>query len=162
MNAFSLRRCAAVFAIAAGTSIGAGPAVAQQPNPIVITNCSIIQWVPRAGFQYWGPFDFPSVRLDQPVADGLSITYRNESALTADRVAFDVVYRGKAERVIDIGVFSPGITIDHTFANFSGIAYLGPRPEQCRTRAVRFTDGSVWRRPGLPAPAAHPYQQQSK
>jgi hypothetical protein len=52
--------------------------------------------------------------------------------------------------VVDAGTFSPGVTIDHTFADvFSGYAYIGPKPNSCTVRVVRFKDGSTWHASGL-------------
>ena len=54
------------------------------------------------------------------------------------------------ERIVDAGTFSPNAPINHTFADvFSGYAYLGPKPNSCTVRVVRFKDGALWRAPGV-------------
>jgi hypothetical protein len=77
--------------------------------------------------------------------DGIRIQYINRGPQIATRVAFSVNYRGDIERIVDAGKFSPGVTIDHTFGQFEGDVWLGPRPNYCRVVAVRYVDGSVWR-----------------
>jgi hypothetical protein len=74
----------------------------------------------------------------------------NHTTKVADRVAFAVNYRGDAERVVDTGTFSPGVTIDHQFGQFTGLAYLGTQPNSCRVAAIRFSDGTVWRAQPMP------------
>jgi hypothetical protein len=82
---------------------------------------------------------------DAPYTDGIRIRFTNRSPLTADRVVFRVNYRGDIERIVDIGTFSPNAPIDHTFGNFSGLAFLGPNPNECIVLAARFTNGTVFR-----------------
>jgi hypothetical protein len=69
----------------------------------------------------------------------------NQSSKTAARVAFLVNYRGDVQHIIDVGTFSPNASIDHSFGEFTGDAWLGPKPNSCRAVAVRYADGSVWR-----------------
>ena len=120
---------------------------AQTPAPIAITDCSVQQDRPAGGpYWYpWGPRVFGGL-----YTDGLRIAYVNKSQKTANRVAFVVNYRGDVEHVVDVGTFSPGVTIDHGFGQFTGLAFLGARPNACRVAAVRFTDGTVWRANPMP------------
>lgn len=83
-----------------------------------------------------------------PVTDGIAVQYTNHGPAVADRVEFQVGYRGDVQDIVDVGTFSPGVSIDHQFANFSGLAYLGNRPNHCRVIAVRYTGGATWRRQG--------------
>jgi hypothetical protein len=115
-----------------------------QPAPISIQSCTVLQ--AQRVRQYWYPFA-AGVPLGAPYTDGIRIVYMNTAPKVADRVAFSVNYRGDMQRIIDTGTFSPNIKIDHTFGNFTGDAYLGRQPNTCTARAVRFVDGSVWRRP---------------
>jgi len=127
------------------TSVGAG---AQGRSPITITSCSVVQYVPTRAHPFWGPFGpYP---YGSAYTDGLRISYVNHGAIAASRVAFRVNYRGDVQHVIDVGTFSPGVAIDHSFGEFSGDAWLGPNPNQCRAVAVRFADGSVWRASVVP------------
>jgi hypothetical protein len=114
-----------------------------QPSPIAIQSCTVLQ--AERVHRFWYPFG-PEVPVGAPYADGIRIVYVNIAPIAANRVAFFVNYRGDMQRIIDAGIFSPNVKIDHTFGNFSGDAYLGPQPNTCTARAVRFVDGSVWRR----------------
>jgi hypothetical protein len=148
-HAVSLTAVASLF-------VGAGvPASAQGAAPVEIRSCTVLQYQPpRPAFRrsYWYDYGFagPLVPMGSPYTDGITISFVNTSSRIADRIVFGVNYRGDFERVIDAGTFSPNVTIDHTFADvFSGYAYLGPKPNSCSPRVVRFKDGSVWHAPGL-------------
>jgi hypothetical protein len=117
-------------------------AASAQRAPIAIQSCTVLQ--AQRVHRFWYPFG-PEIPVGAPYADGIRIVYVNTAPVAANRVAFVVNYRGDVQRIIDAGTFSPNVTIDHTFGNFSGDAYLGPRPNACTARAVRFVNGSVWR-----------------
>lgn len=142
---------AALLCLALGTE----PAGAQGAAPVRVKSCTVNQYMPTQPAlrrYYWYDYGFagPSVPYGSPYTDGISISFVNTSARTADRVVFGVNYRGDFQRVIDAGTFSPGVTINHTFADvFSGYAYIGSKPNSCVVRVVRFKDGSTWRAPGL-------------
>jgi hypothetical protein len=122
---------------------------AQTPPPIQITNCEVAQYMPTQVRPFWYPWGGPRP-YGSIYTDGLNISYVNRTKKVADRVAFAVNYRGDAERVVDTGTFSPGVTIDHQFGQFTGLAYLGTQPNSCRVAAVRFSDGTVWRAQPMP------------
>jgi hypothetical protein len=155
MYAWTVRVVAAVTALIAILGMYGGRAGAQGAPPVTIKSCTVLQYSPaRPGYRryYWYDYGFagPLVPYGSPYTDGLSISYVNTADKVADRVVFGVNYRGDFERVIDAGTFSPNVTIDHTFADlFSGYAYLGPKPNACTVRVVRFKDGSTWHAPGL-------------
>ncbi len=87
----------------------------------------------------------PLVPNGSPYTDGIALSFVNTSDKIADRVVFGVNYLGDFERVIDAGTFSPNATMQHTFADVFGVyGYLGPKPNVCAVRVVRFRDGSVW------------------
>jgi len=144
-----MRRILACAAAAAARLAAAGLTAAAQSSPVAIQSCTIVR-AQRAGpplFWYpWGPI----VTAGAPVVDGVRIVYVNHRNVAADRVAFVVDYREDRQRIIDVGTFSPNVTIDHSFGNFSGDAFLGSRPNTCAVRAARFVDGTVWR-PALPS-----------
>ena len=121
---------------------------AQTPAPVTISSCTVLRAAPvrPANPGYWYPYygNLAMPRQSVPITDGLAIAYRNVGAVVADRIAFDVNYRGQRDKIVDVGKFSPGITIDHSFGNFEGLAYLGQTPNSCRVVAVRFVDGHVW------------------
>jgi hypothetical protein len=118
-------------------------AAAQSTSPIAIQSCTVNQAVraPRP-WGFWYPFPRAPYA---PYTDGLSISYVNVAKKPIDRVLFLVDYRGDKERVVDVGNFTPNVTISHQFGDFVGDAYIGAKPNYCRVAAVRFSDGSVWR-----------------
>jgi hypothetical protein len=129
----------------------AGPfaANAQAPAPVQITSCDVQQFTPTQVRPFWYPWGGPRP-YGSIYTDGLHISYVNRTQKVADRIAFAVNYRGDVERVVDTGTFSPGVTIDHEFGQFTGLAYLGTNPNWCRVAAIRFTDGSVFRAQPMP------------
>ena len=144
MNRFQTATLGAAFALLLA------PISAQaQQAPISVRSCTVqqYQFATRRQFWYWetGPGRYGSV-----YTDGLKISYVNTSPKVANRVAFLVNYRGDVQHVIDVGTFSPGAGIEHSFGEFSGLAHLGPKPNVCKPIAVRFADGSVWHAPGFP------------
>ena len=116
---------------------------AQGRPPVTVSSCSVLQYVRSTLHPFWRPFG--PYAHGSPFTDGIEIRYVNHGPTTAARIAFLVNYRGDVQHIIDAGTFSPGATIDHTFGQFTGDAYLGPQPNACRVVAVRFADGSVWR-----------------
>lgn len=137
-------RTAAAVALATASTAAIAPSADAQTAPVTITSCTILQ-ATRTAYPFWYPFGPPAVARRAPVADGIRIVYVNHGPLAANRVAFQVDYRGDVQRIVDAGTFSPAATIDHTFGNFSGDAFLGPSPNACVVRAVRFVNGSIWR-----------------
>jgi hypothetical protein len=116
---------------------------AQARSPIAITNCTVLQYVETPSYPFWRPFG-RFVR-GSSFTDGIRIQYVNRGPQAAMRVAFIVNYRGDIEHIVDAGIFSPGVSIDHTFGQFEGDVWIGPNPNSCRAAAVRYRDGSVWR-----------------
>ncbi|MDB5041666.1 MAG: hypothetical protein JWN27_2392 [Candidatus Eremiobacteraeota bacterium] len=124
---------------------GTSTAASAQRAPIAIQSCTVLQ--AERVHRFWYPFG-PTIPVGAPYADGIRIVYINVAPIAANRVAFLVNYRGDVQRIVDAGLFSPNVKIDHTFGNFSGDAYLGPQPNTCTARAVRFVDGTSWVRAG--------------
>jgi hypothetical protein len=125
----------------------AAAVIAQAAPPVAINDCTVLQWQNAGTYPYWNPYFYRPLARSVPETDGIRISYVNRSNQVADRVAFIVDYRGQVDRIVDVGTFSPGAVINHTFGNFSGYAYLGPRPNVCRVAAVRFRNGAIWRSP---------------
>jgi hypothetical protein len=137
-------RVAALSAALLAGGVAAAPADAQTRPPVVVRSCTILQAARFYHRRFWSPWG-PTLATGVPVVDGVRIVYVNVGSMAASRVAFLVNYRGDVQHIIDVGTFSPSATIDHTFGNFSGDAYLGSNPNRCVAVAVRFADGSVWR-----------------
>jgi hypothetical protein len=145
------KTAAAAFALA----LAAAPfAASAQTPPIAITDCSVLQYQPNMARPFWYPWparQFEGARQFGGIyTDGLDITYVNKTHKPASRVAFVVDYRGDVEHVVDTGTFSPGVSINHSFGQFTGLAFLGTHPNGCRVAAVRFADGTVWRAHPMP------------
>ena len=139
-----IRAGAIVFLTIAFFSIGVQRAYAQGAGPIVITRCLVLREPAIAMQPFWQPFGpYPFASL---YTDGIRITYVSNAAQKASRVAFLVNYRGDIQHIIDVGTFSRGATIDHTFGQFTGDAWLGAKPNACRAVAIRFVDGTSWHR----------------
>jgi hypothetical protein len=133
-----------IAALAAGVKSGAN-AQARSSAPVTVTECSVLQYRATHLHPFWrpfGPYPYGSV-----YTDGLRIVFVNHAEKTASRVAFRVNYRGDVRQVIDVGTFSPAVTIDHLFGEFTGDAWLGPKPNACGVVAVRYADGSYWHAP---------------
>ena len=143
----SARHVVAAAALLAATAAAAAPAFGQPAAvpPIEIRSCAILQ-ASHPERPFWYPFG-PVIAINTPVVDGIRIQYVNHAPLAADRVVFVVDYRGDTQRVVDAGQFTPNAPIDHTFGTFSGDAYLGPNPNACTVRAVRYIDYTTWRAP---------------
>ena len=98
-----------------------------------------------------GPTQQRPIRGGKP-ADGsygpaaAEIAYTNASSQPATEVVFAVTSAdGKiVDMYDDVGTFSPGVTIDHTFP-----ALTTADPSQLAVAQVTFADGSVWLNPAL-------------
>jgi hypothetical protein len=129
------------------------PSNGSQP-PITINSCgpSIVKPSPFATATP-NPFQ----QLFQPATStGMHIVFTNESDKVADLVNFEVRSNGVQFVIRDVGTFSPGISIDHSYRNGAGQAFILPAfipPDvTCRVASVRFTDQSVWPSPASIAP----------
>lgn len=103
------------------------------------------------------PVSIASCRQDvwfiQPTFGGLSLAdasqnvrFVNRANVVATDVDFRVTLNGEAQTVSDHGTFSPGVTIDRSFRAPSAVTYR-PSPDSCTVLAVRYADGSSWKRP---------------
>jgi hypothetical protein len=113
------------------------------PGPVVIDRCEVPPTSRTYGAYSWRPW------ANQSATTGaLRIAFHDRARTPVTRVAFLVDYRGEVETVRDAGTFSPGASIDHTYAGrFVDFAYLGSRPNRCRVVSVTFADGSIWANP---------------
>ncbi|MGD0474545.1 MAG: hypothetical protein ABSB70_15205 [Candidatus Velthaea sp.] len=129
---------------------GPRPAQAQPVPPVTINSCAPIvntQTQPTPA-PLFGGLQLAST------SSGIAIEFVNDSTKTANLVNFAVDSNGQQFVIRDVGTFSPGISIKHTYRNGSGQAFVLPQfiaPRvNCHVASVRFVDGSSWR-PGQPA-----------
>ena len=128
-------------------SLASGSVLAKGGSPVRIASCTVLRAAPPVQPfypRYWYPYYGAIPPQSAAVTDGIAITYTNAGTQVADRVAFDVNYRGQRDKIVDVGKFSPNVQIAHTFGNYEGLAFLGQTPDSCRVEAVRFVDGHVW------------------
>jgi len=137
----------AALALAALTLLPIAAGAQAPGSPVTLTACDVLPWHSTSVSPGQSPFAFHTITHGAPTTNGLHIAFVNRSPQIADQVAVQVDYRGEAERIVDAGTFSPNVAVDHTFGNFSGMAYLGPRPNRCRVVAVRFKNGATWQNP---------------
>jgi hypothetical protein len=111
-----------------------------------------------AGYYPLGPYYFSDVygfQVLEPAMTGnptLSIDYVNISDRIANTVEFGLVARGHlVAEVRDVGTFSPGVDIKHTFGLSPNVYPLGTGLPLCRPLRVKFADGTLWVNPHLPA-----------
>ena len=121
----------------------------------------------EAGRSGWSTIHVRSCSIDtvgpSPIerTGGITIEFVNTGAMPIAEVDFGVFYRAQPVLVKDVGTFSPGVVIKHTFYNvLYGYTYLGPTPEICRVNRVVFADGTVSEAPSrsitIPLPANPP------
>jgi hypothetical protein len=70
----------------------------------------------------------------------LSIEFKNTSNVTATKVVFVSNGRAYFQRIKDVGTFSPGVTITHSFFNDSDTGN-----QQLTVEQVDFINGTTWR-----------------
>jgi hypothetical protein len=72
--------------------------------------------------------------------------FRNTSALVADEVHFTARYNGAEARIVEKGVFSPGVLVQHQFLAALGALTRRESPSGA-VQYVHFTDGTHWETP---------------
>jgi hypothetical protein len=141
----------ALFGLVAAFALLPAAGGAQTPSPpVTIDTCAPIIPPPQHVFPWESP---PPSFMGVPIAStstGMHIAFVNEASQPATLVTFAVNDNGNQFVIRDVGTFSPGISIDHTYSNGKGQSYLLPSfitPHvRCRVQSVKFADGSVWRR----------------
>jgi hypothetical protein len=143
----------AAFAALAATCLAVPPSVAEaQSAPVSVRTCTVLAYAPSSKNEFFYLQSGPPSQVNRAYSDGLHLAYVNTSRKVMTRVGFRVTYGGATQRVIDTGTISPGVTIDKTFGEFSGQAYLGSLQPTCTPIGARFKDGSVWRASATPSP----------
>lgn len=139
------------------------------PHPINVSTCNpkppSTTWV-NTGFApayypvgvgpYWGwPSVYgPSYYSAQPIQNNpsLGIDYSNATSVTMKDIEFGLIaHGGLVAEVRDVGTFSPGAEIKHTFGLNPSVFPLSTSVVQCVPLKITFADGSKWKNPHLPA-----------
>ncbi len=103
-------------------------------EPIRVASCSLAPAAPDLSLP-WGA---------SALADSAStaISFVNEAPATVASVTFAVSDGRTTREIVDKGIFSSGVAIDHSFATPEFQSDL--RDVSCSVKSVAFTDGSVW------------------
>jgi len=97
------------------------------------------------------PIRLDSVQIAPTLNDGVevnpglaSIAFTNTAPVPATNITFDVLgYDGRViNQYEDVGTFSPGVTIRHTFPDHNL-----DTDQQIKVESVRFADGAIWTAP---------------
>lgn len=91
-------------------------------------------------------------------SSGVQMKFTNDSTLAADVINFRIAATGGESVIIrDVGTFSPGTEITHTYKEGNGHMMFAPlfsHPHlDCTVASVHFGDGSVWQ-PQPPQPVS--------
>ena len=148
-------------AIIAITTPGAR-AVTVSGHPVHVTKCdpelnatltyppayypaSPFYWNDPWGYRYYQP----PFRASNPT---LSIDYSNSTTTAMSAIEFGLVANGRlVAEVRDVGTFSPGAEIKHSFGISHNVFPLQTGLPHCVPLWIRFADGTHWRNPNLPA-----------
>jgi hypothetical protein len=125
---------ATTLAAASLVLAAAPPAAAATGSPVSVTSC-ILTSVNNDG----GNIIPATSRFH---ASDASISFVNQSPLTATDVRFAVSYAGSTQVLEDTGTFSSGTTITKNFTPSGNSSYNGPA--ECTVQSVTFSDGSSW------------------
>lgn len=82
----------------------------------------------------------------------LAIDYVNVEQKPMKSIEFGLVARGTlVAEVRDVGTFSPGVEIKHTFGLDPNVFPIGTGLARCVPLRVTYQDGTKWKNPRLPA-----------
>ena len=102
---------------------------------------------------YWG--DPYGLQVYQPpittTSPQLAIHYTNVSSKVMKSIEFGLTANGTLlAEVKDVGTFSPGVEIKHTFGISQNVFPLRTGLPRCPPLRITFADGTKWRNPMLP------------
>lgn len=87
-------------------------------------------------------------------ASGTQIDYIIYGKKKAAEITFAVAYRNSASHFLrtvkDVGLFSPGVEIQHHFGLYSDVTYAGQHVQSCVPVKVKWADATLW-----VAPSSH-------
>ena len=113
-----------------------------------------VGYVPGFYRGYW--YDAYGRRYYQPVVatakPELGINYTNVSSRAMSQIEFGLIANGHlVAEVRDVGTFSPGAEIKHTFGLSPNVFPLQTGLARCVPLRVTFSDGAKWKNSHLPA-----------
>jgi hypothetical protein len=146
-------------------------AAATSTSPVKVTTCDPLRNVVSSapGYVRYVPGYYPVGRYawqdaygrtyyQYPVGTGtaanpqLAIDYVNVEHKTMKSIEFGLVARGTlVAEVRDVGTFSPGVEIKHTFGLDPNVFPLSTGLSRCVPLRVTYEDGTKWKNPRLPA-----------
>jgi hypothetical protein len=140
-------------------------------HPINVSNCNPQRTIVYGAYPpafypvgvgpYWGwPSVYGPMYYQYPVAGNptLSIDYTNNTRIVMKTIEFGLVVRGNLlAEVRDVGTFSPGAEIKHSFGLNPNVFPIQSGFPQCVPLKIAFEDGSMWKNPHLPALRASIY-----
>ncbi len=102
-------------------------------------------WRDVYGYRYYQP----------PIANAtasLGIDYTNITNAVMKQIEFGLVANGRlVAEVRDVGTFSPGAEIKHSFGLSPNVFPLQTALPHCVPLRIEFADGTEWKNPHLPA-----------
>jgi hypothetical protein len=115
-------------------------------SPVQIDNCRL---------EYNSGGGFGLIGMLVKTTGQLKIKFTNEGDKQISTVRFRVNLDSQTLSVRDVGKFSPNVTVDHGFKDYSGtMSFVFSRQPQpkCHVTFVKYADGSVWGLPDDPDP----------
>ncbi|HTV92517.1 MAG TPA: hypothetical protein VMG98_07355 [Verrucomicrobiae bacterium] len=101
-------------------------------------------WRDVYGYRYYQP----PIATSSPT---LSIDYINRTDAVMKHIQFGLVANGRlVAEVRDVGTFSPGAEIKHSFGLSPNVFPLQTGLPHCVPLRIEFADGTVWKNPHLP------------
>lgn len=153
--------CVAAFAITLGTA-----SAVTTGSPVKVSKCEPLEgtvsapagfypgYYPAAGPYYWRDVygyrysQFAAPTVSQPT---LSIDYVNHTEHPIHTIEFGLVARGSLiAEVRDVGTFSQGVEIKHSFGLNPNVFPIGTGLPQCVPLRVTWHNGHTWVNPHLP------------
>jgi hypothetical protein len=140
-------------------------AVSQSPNPVKVNRCEPVHKPGSSGgYATYVPAYYPGTRYywvdpyrhsyyQPPVsATGtLYIDYVNNTPHEIKTIDFGLVARGQlVAEVRDVGKFSPGVEIKHSFGISPNVFPIATGLPACVPTRITYADGTQWLNPKLP------------
>jgi hypothetical protein len=111
-------------------------------------------YYPRSRYFWDDVYGFPYYQRPLTVNESgsLQIDYVNVTPSVMRTIDFGLVANGRlVAEVRDVGTFSPGVEIKHTFGLDPNVFPLGTALPQCVPLRITYHDQATWVNPHLPA-----------